>query len=379
MSLATRKRLVLAKIEATYGVDSTPLGGTDSMLVKNLTLNPIQADLVSRDLIRPYLGNSEQLLASTFVEIDFETEYVGSGVVGLAPAYDALLRSCGFVSVPTTAAITITSAAGIATVTKTAHGLAVGDSAVISGAVETAYNKTAIVLTVPTSSTFTYAVTGTPASPATGTPLMTVSIAYNPISGPFESSTMYYNVDGVLHKLTGCLGTVEINLTVKQIPTFKFKFTGLFNSPTDVVAPIVDFAKFMIPEIVNTQNTPGFTLFGYSGNMESMNLNISNEVQYITLVGSESVKILDRKPAGSIVFEAPTIASKDFFSLVKSSTSGAMVISHGLKNGYKIQLNAPKVLLGNPSYQDSNGVQMLSAPFTINPTTGNDELSLIFS
>lgn len=380
MSLLTRKRTLLAKTETTYGVDSVPTGSANAMLVKNLNINPIQAELVSRDLIRPYLGNSEQLLATTFVQVDFEVEYVASGVVGKTPAYDALLKACGFASTQQTLAISnLEQTANVATATVTGHGKAVGDRVIIQGAVPSAYNGEVTILSVPNANTFTYAVTGSPASPATGSPVMVNSRTYSPISEGFESATIYYNVDGVLHKLTGCFGTVELSLAVRQIPVFRFQFTGLYNDPTDTAAPAVDFSAFMIPQIANTQNTPGFSLFGYSGAMESMSLNVSNTVEYITLIGRESVKILDRAPQGTLVFEATTMAEKDFFTSVKNSETGVMTIAHGSRNGFKIGFNAPRILLGNPTYQDSNGVQMLSAPFTLNPISGNDEFTLSFT
>jgi hypothetical protein len=83
MALLTRKRLILAKIESTYGTDSTP-GGTEAILVRNLEITPLQADVVTRDLIRPYLGNFEQILANQRVEITFEVELAGSGAAGTA-------------------------------------------------------------------------------------------------------------------------------------------------------------------------------------------------------------------------------------------------------------------------------------------------------
>lgn len=377
MSLLTRKRTVLAKIESTYGTDPTPTGSANAMLIKNLNITPISAELVSRDLIRPYLGNSESLLSQKFVQTDFEVEYVGSGIIGQAPSVDPLLRACGLTKAPTTAVISITSATGTAVVTLAAHGYAVGDKVLISGANQTQYNGVQTITAVSTN-TFSYVVTGSPVSPATGSPVVTTNVIYTPVSAAFESVTIYYNVDGVLHKITGAFGSFELGLNVKQIPTFKFTFTGLFNSPADVAAPTVDFSSFMIPQIVNTQNTPGFSLFGYSGAMESCSMNLSNDVEYITLVGKESVQIVDRKPAGTLIFEATSISTKDFFSIVAANTKGVMLINHGSFNGYKVLFNAPSVNLGNPTYQDSNGVQMLSAPFTVNPVSGNDEFSLTF-
>lgn len=378
MSLLTRKRTILAKIESVYGTDPTPTGSANAMLVKNLNINPIQASLVGRDLIRPYLGNSEQLLAEKYVQIDFEVEFAGAGCVGKAPGYDALLRACGFTKSVTQVSCTIAVSSAVATVTKSSHGYSVGDKVLISGCTDSALNIEATILTVPNANTFTYAAVGAADDvSADGSPKLNTAVVYTPVSASFESVTLYYNVDGVLHKATGCMGTFDISAAVKNIPTFKFTFTGLYNDPADDAAPSVDFSAFQIPYLVNTQNTPGFTLFSYSGLLESMSMSLANQVSYITLVGSESVKILDRKPGGNFLFEAPTIATKDFFTLVSENTSGAMQFIHGPANGHKVQLDAPSVLLGNPSYQDSNGVQMLSVPYTAQPTSlGNDELTI---
>lgn len=83
--------------ESTYNSDATP-AGTDAVLVRNIDFTPIQADTVSRDLIRDYLGNSDQLLGNSRVELSFEVEFAGSGTAGTAPKYDALLKSCGLAS-----------------------------------------------------------------------------------------------------------------------------------------------------------------------------------------------------------------------------------------------------------------------------------------
>ena len=94
MTLLTRKRLILAKAETTYGTDSSPVGA-DAILVRNLDITPIEADVVSRDLVRPYLGNYEQLLSQTRVSITFQVELAGSGTAGTAPRYGAILQACG--------------------------------------------------------------------------------------------------------------------------------------------------------------------------------------------------------------------------------------------------------------------------------------------
>jgi len=95
MAKLYRKRTVLIKAESTYGTDSTP-AGSDACQVRNLEVTPIQSDVVSRDLIRPYLGASPQLIANNRVQVTFEVEYSGSGTAGTAPRYGSLLKACGF-------------------------------------------------------------------------------------------------------------------------------------------------------------------------------------------------------------------------------------------------------------------------------------------
>ena len=94
MALLLRKRLILIETESTYGTDPTPTGA-DAVLVRDLSITPQSSDVVSRDLIRPYLGASPQLLANTRVECTFSVELAGSGAAGTAPQYGKALKACG--------------------------------------------------------------------------------------------------------------------------------------------------------------------------------------------------------------------------------------------------------------------------------------------
>lgn len=67
---------------------------------------------------------------------------------------------------------TITASGGTATVTTPiAHGFTTGDTINIAGCTQTQYNGSNWVITVTSSTTFTYPGVGSPASPATGTPI----------------------------------------------------------------------------------------------------------------------------------------------------------------------------------------------------------------
>ena len=94
MALLTRKRVILIETESSYGTDPTP-EGTDVVLVTDLSITPQSSDVVNRDVVRPYLGSSEQLLANTRVECTFSVELAGSGTAGTAPRYGSALKATG--------------------------------------------------------------------------------------------------------------------------------------------------------------------------------------------------------------------------------------------------------------------------------------------
>ena len=308
MPLLSRKRTILAKTEVTYGTDPTPTGAANAILVRNLNVTPLNAELVNRDLIRPYLGASEQLLASSYVSVEFEVEMAGSGTAGTAPAYGPLLLACG---------MTATTSAG-------------------------------------------------------------VSVTYAPVSSSFSSVTIYYNVDGVLHKVTGARGTVELEITVSQIPVYKFSFTGLYNAPTDTAAPAVTYTAFQTPQAANGDNTSAFSLHSYTAALQSLTVNVGNTVNYRTLIGAEDVQMTNRETSGQAIFEAPTVAAKDFWALALGSTLGGLDITHGTTAGNRVQIVSTRAKVLNPSYQDLNGIQMLQVPFNLVPSTaGNDEFSIV--
>lgn len=375
MTQLMRKRVVLAKIESSYATDPTPTGTANAIAVKNLTIMPLAADQVGRDLIKPYLANFEQLNANTHCEIEMEVEIAGSGIAGVAPAYGPLLRACAMSETITTSSAAITRSSSTATVTSAAHGFANGDTVKISGASQTEYNGTFVISNVATN-TFDYTVTGTPATPATGTPLLYKTAQYDPISASFESVTIYANNDGVLHKMTGCRGTVEFNIAARQIPTMKFKFVGLYNAPTDTALPSTDYSSFKTPLVANNTNTTPFSFFSYGGVLESLSFNLNNQVEFRALIGSETVLITDRKPSGEVLFEAPALATKDFFAASQAGTLGALTITQGIANGYKVKIASTQVDIGNPSYEDNQGIAMLKVPYIPIPSSGNDDFRI---
>ena len=311
MALLTRKRLILLETESTYGTDPTP-DGADAVLVRDLNITPLQSDVVSRDLIRPYMGASEQLLANTRVECTFSVELAGSGTAGTAPRYGKALKACGL----------------------------------------------------------------------SETIVATTSVTYAPVSSSFSSCTIYYNIDGVLHKVTGARGTFTVNGTVGQIPTIDFTFTGIYNTPTDTALPAVTYANQATPLVFKNGNTTDFQLLSYAGCLQSVTFDIGNTLVYRELVGcTKEVLLTDRAATGTVVLEAVTMATKNYFTAaLTDGTLGNLLFQHGQTAGNIVDFASTRVDIGDVSYSDQDGIHMLNIPYTAVPgTSGNDEFSIVYT
>ena len=208
------------------------------------------------------------------------------------------------------------------------------------------------------------------------------SVTYTPSTLATQSSvTFYVNYDGVRHKVTGCRGTFSISCAVNEIPRINFEFQGIFNTPTDTALPTVTKSLQPDPVLFKNGNTSSFSIFGFSGALQSWELDFANELIYRELVGgTKEALITDRRPSGSMVIEAVALSSKNFFTLATGTTTGTNTWSHSGGAGNIVTVSCPQTDLGQPTYEDSNGITMLNLPFYATPTdAGSDEFSLAFT
>jgi len=310
MALLTRKRVILIEAESSYGSDPTP-SATDVVLVRDLSITPQSSDVVNRDVVRPYLGASQQLLANTRVECTFSVELAGSGTAGTAPRYGSALKACGF------------------------------SETVSSG----------------------------------------TSVTYEPISASFSSVTIHYNVDGVRHVVNGCRGSFSISAAVGEIPSIDFTFTGIYNAPSDAALPSVTYGNQASPLIFKNGNTTNFQLLSYAGALMNFTMDVGNSLVYRELVGgTKEVLLTDRAANGSVTIEAPLTATKDYFAAALTDTTlGNLTVTHGTAAGNICRFTSTKVDIGDVNYGEADGVTMLEIPYTLVPSSANDEMSLVFT
>jgi hypothetical protein len=302
-----RNRLLLVAMESTYGTAATT-AGADALKLSELDVTPLEVELIDRELITGFYGNTEKVRGARMSRATFSVELAGSGTAATPPRFGRLLRACGFSETATT------------------------------------------------------------------------SVLYAPISATFESVTLAFYADGIRHTIRGARGTCGLSLNAKQIPKLNFEMTGLYTASAAETNPTAVFGGQANPVVVSSVNTTPVSVHGYAACVESLELNLANEVVHRDLAGcAERVELTDRKPEGTVVIERPTLAQKDYFDAVDSQATGVLSFQHGQTAGNICTVNMPAINLGTPAYSDSDGVLMLSMPFMPNPVSGNDEITLTFS
>ena len=394
-NLLSRKRWILARLEgANYGVDANPLA-TNAIRCTNLEITPLAGDTVPRETIRGFFGGFPTLVANSQVQCSITVEMASSGTPGTAPGYAPLLVACANAQTLTASPVTGTPQAGASNSLTLAAG---------ASSVNDFYNGMVLTITAGLGVGSVFLITdyvgstrvatlrqfqGSPVTlDATSTYSIAANAAYTPITDTFgvsdTSITIYYFIDRVLHKFTGGRGTFTFSMPLAGIPTITFNFTGIYVTPEDASTPAPIYPADVVPQIFRSTNSGAFGFLGHFGCVENIEFDLGNQVEYRELVGcSRQVIITDRNANGTVVVEAPLMATRNYFTAALDDAqggSGSLHFLHGTAPGQRVSFIAPNVDLGQPTYSDSQGIHNLNLPFNAIPTTsGNDEYRLVFS
>ncbi len=323
MGRPIRKTVILAKLETTYGTDSTPAGSTDALLISNQSITPLVASNVDRNTVTGNLGSSEQLVGTAYVECSFDIELAGSGTATTAPAWGKLLKACGFAETTQTASVDYTPISDISGVTNT-------------------------------------------------------------------SLSIYYYLDGQLHKLLGARGTFSIEAAIGERPVLRFRFIGKNGGLTAATNAVPTLTAWRTPIVVTDANTGDLTLGsltyttatgvlsgGTSYPSRGVRLDIANNVVFQPLLGAETVELTQRDPTGSISLDLTAAQAVTAMTDVLANTTTGLGLTHGTTAGNIVVLHAPKVQRLNPTVEDLNGNALHAYTLRLLPTSGNDELRIV--
>lgn len=315
-----RNTVLLAKIEATYGLDPTPAGATDAMLISNVSINPLNAQNVSRDLITGYMGGFQQLVGNRFVECSFDIELVGAGTAGTAPAWSPLMKACGFTE----------------TVTATTR-----------------------VDYVP------------------------VSTAFSSVTFYYYDDGLLHKVSGARGNVQfkmGAGGRPVMSFSFKGLYSAPTATSNASPTLTGFKVPeVVAEANTADLTLGATHSTSGAPALATGTTYPSLGLEFgpNNTVEHIPLLGGESVEISGRDASCAFQVELTAAQEVTLMASVAAATLTSVGIVHGSNAGFKSLVFLPFVQLINPRKQEVSGKRMIGFDGRVTPSAGNDEMRVV--
>lgn len=105
-----RNMAVLAKVETTQGTENAPSAAVDGVLIAgDISVEALNVTYAERNLLLPYFGGSQSLIATVNSKVSFSCELGGSGTAGTSAEWGDLLLGCA------------TASASLATPTRVEH------------------------------------------------------------------------------------------------------------------------------------------------------------------------------------------------------------------------------------------------------------------
>lgn len=90
-----KQTVLLAKIEAAYNTDPSPVEGTDAMLVEEPSWSFVNQRMIEQPAVKNTLGTRPHIYGATLAQVTCTVTLRGSGAAGTAPEYGPLLKACG--------------------------------------------------------------------------------------------------------------------------------------------------------------------------------------------------------------------------------------------------------------------------------------------
>jgi len=316
-----RKTVIMAALESTYGSYPTFDPATDTLLISDVEMS-YTSNNQERDVIRAYLGASEELVGDDYMTFTFSVELAPSGTVAVAPAWGRLLRACGM-------AETVVAAKSVY-YTPVSNGFS--------------------------SLSFRYFIDGVRymAHGARGTFELVMGIGEIPkIKFTFLARYSQANPHSVATPGSVGYAAWKPPLMVTNYNSGMVKIGASYNLATDTITG------------GDTYASRGFSF------------QMANDTVYQAMLGIDRVLITDRKPAGSITLDLAGADEVQFRTDVRANTLRSLTFDHGLGAGNRVVVHTPAAQFTNPQIVDQDGVAMTKFDVRYVPVNGDDEVAIV--
>jgi len=416
--ILTRKTMVYAETESTYGTAATMADATSPMLVEDASFM-LDINKIERNPYRSDLGNLASIVGRKVGKMKFSHELRNNGVAATECRIMRLMRGCTLVatnkvagwvgafisanSAPTTPVVTWTNGGSITiTEPKTALiNVTTGGATTVArfsvtwddgtatqtglGASGTGVSLGPLTPTGLTACTFIPTWSGallvTQAWVVTVWP---IGIQYLPssIATNYASLTINMYKDGLLHQLTGAYGTFKINAQAGQRAMVEFEFTGFYTTPTDVAFPASPIFESTLPVQVelgrlHMDNFGVMTPVANTCAVDAFSFDIGNKIEPRSSInaanGWTGLVVSDRNASGGIDPEATLVATQDFWTKLSAANQMHFGMKVGVTTGNILAFHAPAAQYTGLTYKDRTGIVALDAAIQFNRVSGDDE------
>ena len=314
MSRRIRNQVIFAAIETVYG---TPPGivASDAILVSEMTMT-VPREGQSRDLVRGFMGASEELVGVRRAEFTMKVELAGSGAAGTAPQWGKLLRAC-----------------------------ACAETITVSNRVEY-------------------------------TP---ISAALESISIRFQNDGVWYIARGCMGTAKLSMNAYERPMIEFSFKGFDVAATVAANVTPVFTAwqrPLVISDANSVGFKLGCAYSAGAITGGTTLVSRGITMDLGNSVQHMQLVGGESIDITARETSGTGVVELSTTDEVQWRTDMNANVLSNIGFSHGVA-GNKIVVFAGNVQRLNNQITPYQERALTSFDMRCLPTSGNDEFKIV--
>lgn len=308
--------LLLAKIEGTYGTDSSPTATANAIGVAGMVTYDCQVDMNDRDILDGDYANVAGLTSNPRAKMSFEVELRGNYIGGAT------------------------------------------DSDISSGKSTNAVEIDCLLQACDLTPTYTVETGGGHNG----------KVVYNPtvnLTAPGQSVTLYFYTGLKLHKLVGGKGNVKGTVKSGGLGKLSFTFDGLDGGTTDVAMPTTGVFLGTIPPLfagaTATLNSisPTFEEFTFDlGNVVSMrsDANSANAIKGFMITGRNSTCTLNPENVAE--------GTNPFFGDLKNGVRKPLAVAWGSQVGNEIAVNL-NVMTKSVAYADKTGGRIVQATFDV--------------
>jgi hypothetical protein len=314
MSRRIRNQSIFAALETTYGTAPSVVA-TDAILVSELSMN-VPREGQSRDLLRGYMGASEELVGVRRAEFSFKVELAGSGAAGTPPQWGKLLRACACAEV-------------------------------ITAGSRVEYNP--------------------------------ITTALESVSIRFQNDGVYYIARGCRGTAKLSMNAYErpmIEFSFKGFDIAATEGVGFTPNYTAWQRPLVISNANSVGFKIGCGYSAGGLTGGSTLISRGITMDLGNKVEHMQLIGNEEIDITARESSGTGIVELSTADEVQWRTDMNNNVLGNIGFAHGVA-GNKIVVFAGNVQRLNNQPTDYQGRAMTSFDMRVLPTTGNDEFKIV--